>query len=328
MSQLVDVAAPTVERVAAAVEQLLPGAAPVRPVSVLREGRSHASWVLDSAIGPLVGKVLLRGDRDVVQLRIAEHRRVWACAVLVPRVLGFTRSSRLLGGRLLIVSQYRTGQDAQEATATMSAAAMAEVMRSTGAALAGLHRVSAPTFGDEASGLLPGPGTWAEAVSARVELLRCAYQELGAYAADGVVAAGLDLLAELGQEVSAVVRPATAHLDLYLPNILLGPDGRFLMLLDLEHVRWVDPVMDFVKPAMWMFEDQPGWAEAFVDGYRSMGDWPDLWSQRLAVAFGWELLTGVDYWSRVNEVVMREDYLRRLRAWVRSDGADHVWRQH
>ncbi|WP_172803219.1 aminoglycoside phosphotransferase family protein [Alloactinosynnema sp. L-07] len=318
---------PTAERVATAVEQLMPDTGPVRPVSVLRKGRSHASWVLDSAVGPLVGKVLLCGDRDVVRRRIAEHQRVWECGVPVPRVLGVTRSSPAAGGRLLIVSQYRSGQDAQDAAATVSATAVEEVMRATGAALNQLHQVPVPAFGDQASGLFPGPRTWSAVVDARVELLHSAYRDHDPGVSDGVIEAGLTLLAELATEVSPVVRAGTAHLDLYLPNILCDPDGRFLMLLDMEHLRWVDPVMDFVKPAMWMFDGQPGWAEAFVDGYRSAGAWPDRWSQRLAVASGWELLTGVDYWSRVRDTAMREDYLRRLRAWVRSDGAGHVWPQ-
>lgn len=92
-------------------------------------------------------------------------------------------------------------------------------------------------------------------------------------------------------------------------------------------VRQADwhPVMDFVKPAMWMFEGQPGWAQAFVDGYRLSARWPRCWPERLAVATGLELLAGVDYWARVNDQPMRDDYVRRLRAWVRSEGVDHVW---
>ncbi|MGH3623494.1 MAG: phosphotransferase [Sciscionella sp.] len=127
------------------------------------------------------------------------------------------------------------------------------------------------------------------------------------------------------EEVSPVARPAVAHLDVYMPNILLDDEGGFRVLLDLEHLRWVDPVMDFVKPAMWMFPDQQSWAEAFADGYQAAGPWPACWSERLAVATGMELLTGVEYWTRVADHAMREDYLRRLRVWVRSDGADHVW---
>lgn len=140
-----------------------------------------------------------------------------------------------------------------------------------------------------------------------------------------LIEAGIGLLCRLADEVSPVVRPAVAHLDVYLPNILLNVDGTFRILLDLEHVRWVDPVMDFVKPAMWMFTEEPAWADAFVDGYRSAGAWPDRWPERLSVATGLELLTGVQYWTQVADHAMREDYVRRLRAWVRSDGAAHVW---
>jgi hypothetical protein len=41
----------------------------------------------------------------------------------------------------------------------------------------------------------------------------------------GLVSAGLALLGRLADEVSPVVRPAVAHLDVYLPNILVNPKG-------------------------------------------------------------------------------------------------------
>src|SRR5690606_28626214 len=132
-------------------------------------------------------------------------------------------------------------------------------------------------------------------------------------------------LCRLADDVSPHVRPAVAHLDVYLPNILVGDKGRLRILLDPEHVRWADRVMDFVKPAMRMVAERPGWGGACADGCRSAGTWPGRWSERVSVATGLELLTGVQYWIRVADHEMREDYLRRLRAWVRSDGAAHVW---
>jgi len=326
--QLVDIGEPAVERVAVAVERLLPGAAPVRPVAALRRGRSHVSWVLDSGLGRVVGKVLLNDHSTVMLNRLAEHRRVWEHGVPVPRLLGFMPSSDAVGGRLLIVSEYLAGCDAEEASRALPATAMSEVMHSAGAALARLHQVPAVAFGDPVSELGLGTGTWSAAVASRVELLTRAYRDHNGESegvAAGLVSAGLALLGQLADEVSGVVRPAVAHLDVYLPNILVDPAGYFSVLLDLEHVRWVDPVMDFVKPTMWMFEGRSGWAEAFGDGYRETGGWPQRWSERMAVATGWELLTGVDYWTRVKDQPMREDYLRRLRAWVRSDGVGHGW---
>jgi hypothetical protein len=49
-----------------------------------------------------------------------------------------------------------------------------------------------------------------------------------------------------------------------------GDDGRgvtFCLLLDLEHVRWADPMMDFVKPALWIFDRHPEWSSDFTYGY-------------------------------------------------------------
>lgn len=328
MLQLVNFAELAAERVTVAVERLLPEAAPVRPLRALRQGRSHSSWVLESGLGRLVGKVQTTDRTEVVLDRLAEQRRVAEHGVPVPNLLGFTPSSEPVGGRLLIVAEYLDGQDAEEASTSLLADVMADALRSAGAALAHLHRVPVPAFGDATTGLHPGPHSWAEVITARTELLRRAYGDRNGSvdsAAASVVSAGLALLVRLGDAVSHAVRPAVAHLDVYLPNILVDAEGQFRALLDLEHVRWVDPAMDFVKPAMWMFEGRPEWADAFADGYGITESRPPYWSERLSVATGLELLTGVDYWTRVKDPAMREDYLRRLRSWVRSDGADHVW---
>ncbi len=314
----------TAEDAAAGAAELVPEMAPVRVVRPLRRGRSHASWVLKSGRGWLVAKVLLVPPQAAGLEWLAEQRRVWQHGIPVPPVLAFTESCMSVAERPLTVFEYLPGMDAEEALPTLDAATALEAMRATGAALARLHQVPVEGFSDAASGLGMVSATWNTVVTSRISTLRDAYLSVDDIPAK-LIKAGLDLLGGLAEEVSSVARPAVAHLDVYLPNILLDDEGGFRVLLDFEHVRWVDPVMDFVKPAMWMFPNQPDWAEAFADGYRAAGLWPACWSERLAVATGLELLTGVEYWTRVADHAMREDYLRRLRAWVRSDGADHVW---
>ena len=314
----------TVENVAAGVVELVPEAAPVHVVRPLRDGRSHASWVVTSACGWLVAKVLLGPPGAAGLERLAEHRRVWQHGVAVPPVLGFTEFCRSVAGRPLTVFEYLPGVDAEEAVPSLETTTAVEAMRATGAEVARLHQVPVEGFGDATSGLGTLSPTWDAVVTRRVDMLREAYRFVDDVPAE-LVKAGLELLDGLAVEVSAVARPALAHLDVYLPNILLDEAGRFRALLDLEHLRRVDPAMDFVKPAMWMFPTQRSWAEAFAEGNRSVGAWPVCWSERLSVATGLELLTGIEYWTRVADHGMREDYLWRLRAWVRSDGADHVW---
>ena len=214
--------------------------------------------------------------------RLAEHRRVWEHGVPVPRLLAFTASSDLAGGRMLIVFEYLPGRDAEDASHFVSPSTMVNAMRATGSAVARLHQVPVEAFGDPVTGLGAGPATWSEVVAGRIEMLRRVYGHVEGVPA-AVVPAGLALLGTLADSVSPVVRAAVAHLDVYLPNVLLDDEGRFCALLDLEHVRRVDPVMDFVKPAMWMVAGRPGWADAFADGYRAAGAWPDRWAERLAV---------------------------------------------
>ncbi|MFB9802140.1 aminoglycoside phosphotransferase family protein [Streptomonospora salina] len=296
----------------------------MRVVRPLRQGRNHASWVLESTRGQLVGKVL-RGQRGAASLeRLAEHRRVCEHGVAVPRLLAFTESSDAVAGRPLTVLEYLPGMDAEEALPALEATAALEVMRETGAALAQLHQIPVDAFGDAVTGLSPISTSWDAVIAHRVGTLRTAYRDV-ADVPGPLIEEGLGMLLGMAEDVSAVAEPAVSHLDVYPPNILLDEEGGFRLLLDLEHLRWVDPVMDFVKPAMWMFPDRPKWAKAFAEGYRSTAEWPCRWTERLAVATGLELLTGVEYWTRVADHAMREDYVRRLHAWVGSGGADHVW---
>lgn len=220
MFQLGNVGEPRVDQVAAAVERLLPDAVPVRPRAALRKGRSHASWVFDSSRGALVGKVGLTGHTDVVLRRLAEHRRVWEHGVPVPRLLDFAASSDLVNGRLLIVSEYLPGHDADDAARSLRSASMDRVMVETGAALARLHQVPVTAFGDAVTGLGVGSDSWSVTVASRIELLARAYRDREG-ARDGgdtdLVSAGLLLLGKLADAVSPVVRPAVAHLALLRP---------------------------------------------------------------------------------------------------------------
>jgi aminoglycoside phosphotransferase (APT) family kinase protein len=310
--------------VARAAEELVPAAAPVRPVTALRKGRSHQSWVLDSAQGPLVGKVALRSPNPAMVNRLAEHQRIAGFGVPVPEVLAFTPSSTHVHGRMVIVARYLPGSDAEEVFPVLPESKVLAAIRETGRALGMLHQVPVPSFGSVDTGLGSGPSSWADYTMGRIQQLEHLHRDSPADTAS-LVTAGLKLLWHMAEEVSPVVSPAAAHLDLYLPNILLDQEDCFSTLLDLEHLRWVDPAMDFVKPGMWIFGDHPEWRASFLDGYRSTAGANEYWGERMSVATGLELLSGVHYWTRVDAEDMRRDYLRRLKAWVDSDGENSAW---
>ncbi len=312
---------PTAAAIAAGVVRAFPGLGRVGAVRELRRGRNNVSWVMNSSTrGLIVCKVLVGVGTAVVE-RLHAHQRLCEAGVPVPALVGFEPVSEVLGGRLLVVSEYLPGRDAADALPGMSAADVGALMRGTGSAVASLHGVRGPQrFGDGETGILPGPSTWPEVVEQRLALLNATTtsdpgltRRAAAIARD--LAAGLDF-----------VVPATAHLDLFLPNLLVDDDRRFLRLLDLEHVRVVDPVADMVKPGMWMFGDHPEWADDFVAGYcAAAGSWPAAWEARIAVASGLELLSGCGYWQLVGDRDMFCDYESRLQAWADTGGAAHAW---
>lgn len=311
----------TAEDAAAGVEQLIAGAAPVRPVHGLRRGRNHVSWVMSSQRGLLVVKVLV-GVGTALALRWGEHERLCRAGAPVAPLLGFDLSCTMVGGLPLIVLEYLPGIDAAEALPGMDSQACEELMRDIGAAVARVHQVPVPGFGDAATGLGTGPASWPGIIAQR------AYTAVVSVHPDGRSTAAVDAAAGLLVDLASgleTVTAAVAHLDVFAPNVLVDQRGRFARLLDLEHIRRVDPVADFVKPAMWMLAGRPGWTAAFADGYAAVGGWPAGWERRLAVAYGAELLSGIDYWARVGAGDMLVDYLHRLITWVDSRGAGSVW---
>lgn len=310
----------TAAEVAAGAGQLVGDAAPVRPVRELRRGRNHVSWVMTARGGRLLVCKVLVGVGTALGERLAEHHRLCRLGVPVAPLVGFDLACAAVGGRPLVVLEYLPGMDADEAVPGLDTPARERLMGDVGAALARLHGVAVPGFGDPVTGLGTGPATWPEVAAVRV---RQAMASAHSGTAAAVRRAGV-LVSELASGLSWV-RPGVAHLDVFLPNVLVDASGRFRCLLDLEHVRWVDPVADFVKPGMWMLAGRPGWAASFAAGYESVTGWPREWERRISTAYGLELLSGVGYWTQVGAQDMLADYLRRLTAWTDSAGAEHVW---
>jgi aminoglycoside phosphotransferase (APT) family kinase protein len=112
-----------------------------------------------------------------------------------------------------------------------------------------------------------------------------------------------------------IVQPGLTHLDLYLPNVLTRR-GRLAALLDFEHARWWDPAADFVKLAMWVFEQHPGARTPFWAGYAAAGGRLPAGAARVRVCAGLEWLSGLLYWHQAGDLGMYADYHQRLHAWL------------
>jgi Ser/Thr protein kinase RdoA (MazF antagonist) len=97
--------------------------------------------------------------------------------------------------------------------------------------------------------------TWTSAVESRCERLTNNHLQAGLLPRQSIESA-VQAITSMVRAVSPEVRPSLVHRDLYLPNTLVAA-GRFRCLLDFEHARFSDALVDFVKLRMWVFEKVP-----------------------------------------------------------------------
>jgi aminoglycoside phosphotransferase (APT) family kinase protein len=114
-----------------------------------------------------------------------------------------------------------------------------------------------------------------------------------------------------------VVSPTLVHRDLCLKNVLIDEHGKFTALLDFEHARLSDPLMDFAKLKLWLFDREAGAQDAFFSGYRSVlqAGWPEE-GLRTELAVALELLGQVPYYKRNGASEKLDEATSLLRAWL------------
>lgn len=314
------------EDVEAGVVQVLPEAGSVRVSRELPPGRNHRSWKVESDIGPLVAKVLVgRGDLGAYVWRARLHRTVSSHGTPVPALLAFNEAVEGVGRRALTVLRYVEGRDAAVAMVGAPADATRRAIGEAAKGLARLHDVGVNAFTGphDACVAAGGEATWSDVVHKRLSRLRARYVAADIEPTTDHSAA-FKLVSMLAEEVSPVARPSVVHLDVHLPNIVVDDALRFVALIDLEHLAVADAAMDLVKPGLWMLPRNPDWREAFEDGYAAAAGQRPRWDERLCLATGLELLTGIEYWTRAGDSALLADYTEALTRWVRSQGEEHA----
>ena len=81
----------------------------------------------------------------------------------------------------------------------------------------------------------------------------------------------------LVERVSPVVEPRLTHRDLYLDNVLAGPDYRVAAIVDFDNAEPWDVAADWVKLRWQVFPRYAGAADAYRTGYHTAaGELPML----------------------------------------------------
>jgi aminoglycoside phosphotransferase (APT) family kinase protein len=157
-----------------------------------------------------------------------------------------------------------------EADASLTAGERTRLRRDLGTAVARLHSVTGPEFGYPARPFGPPPADWRSAFTAMTDAVLDDAEHYGAELP--LPAARIrDLLAEAGDVLTDVTRPALVHFDLWQGNLLLDGEAGARTLsgvIDAERMFWGDPVAEFVSLALF---DDIEHDDAFLTGYAAGG---------------------------------------------------------
>ncbi len=298
----------------AAIRGALPGVEAIGPPARMPKGFSSESWRVATDGGELVVKIR-RQMTDAAKLRSQAEAVRLALAAGVPTAeVLYAGLSAALGGRPMAILRYIPGVDAEEALPSLGGRQRASLFSDFGAALGRLHRIVLPHFTERVGAPEAAVGDWAAVVRRAAERYADWNRRVGVLAAPEIGAI-CDRLAQGAEDVKAVVSPALTHRDLYLANVLVN-HGRFAALIDFELAKGYDPLHDFVKLGMFVFERWPESVAPFLAAYRRHANYATQVEARLAVCFALEHFIMLPNWVQFGEEQLARHSRDRLRNWL------------
>jgi aminoglycoside phosphotransferase (APT) family kinase protein len=281
-------------------------------------------------VGPAPDAPLLTYEADMVGAEAGYLRTVrrGEPTVPVPEVLHHGDDPDVIDGSWLVL-QHLPGTALAGLRESLAEDQQAAVRYELGQTLARVHRIDGNVFG------YPGAGrrqaaTWREAYLGIIDDLLADAVRL-AQELPLPPAWIRDVLGEASEALTAVVRPALVHFDLWDGNVLTAPDadGRWHLtgLVDGERSLYADPLVDFVSPELFgRIEDDPD--HPFAVGYAAQAG-PEFKldaeaRRRILLYRAWfYLLMRVEFPTRLiseEHQKQRDDMLREVLLAVRGDG--------
>jgi aminoglycoside phosphotransferase (APT) family kinase protein len=301
----------------AAFRAIYPDCGAVSDVAPVPQAFGNDVWLVDAVSGQFALRVA-PGPEDlaVVANAVEAQRLVSAAGVRTPHVLAYDDGSAL--GRPLLVQEWLPGEDGETAWTALGAPERDRFARDFGRALARVHAIPGPCFSDDVrlTEVLPD---WPAGLRSYVERYAVRLRDamlLPRATLDAAIArlqAGIAVL-------SPAIRPALTHWDVWLANTLLSA-GRFAGLLDWDSAAFSDPLVDFVKLEVWVFERHPETERPFLESYWSAAPRPPDAEQRLDLYRGLEYLTHTYFFADWGERHVAAAFRARLERWLEGGPA-------
>ncbi|WP_413100145.1 phosphotransferase family protein [Streptomyces sp. Inha503] len=285
-------------------------------IAPLSRGWGHLSWTIRSASGRYLIKTgIRRPHQSDLYRQVAAQQLAAAGGVITPLVVAVGDGVGPLQ-RPCYVQTWIDGTDGATALNRLDTEGTTRFGRALGHVAAALHRIPGPRFAEDCAGTVTYP-SWQAACTARIQRLVTATEKTEALPAP-ILYAVADRLTTLVDSLDGNITPRLTHRDAYLPNtLLLNDDPDVAALLDWEAAAFYDPVWDFVKLGMWVFDKHPQLRDPFLAGYTSRAALPDGFEERLTVYQGIEYLAAFPYFGAAwPDEAMLDGFRQLLVGWM------------
>lgn len=288
---------------------------PVLRLTRLNKGWGHISWIVRTSSGRYLLKIgLRRPDLADLYRQVAAQQQA-AGRIPTPLVVAISDHGGALQ-RPHFVQTWVPGTDGETLLPHLGSRSLSDFGHALGTTVATMHSIPGARFAEDCAGTITY-ASWTDACQSRLARMTTD-NERAAVLPGPVLRTVTDHLAKLVGDLPDTIVPRLTHRDLYLPNTLLLADRHAEVgLLDWESAAFYDPVWDFVKLNMWVFDQHPQLRAPFMDGYTAGEPLPEAFEERLSLYQGIEYLAAFPYFGATwPDGEMLTGFRRRLATWM------------
>ncbi|WP_327074481.1 aminoglycoside phosphotransferase family protein [Kitasatospora purpeofusca] len=291
----------------------------VERIAPISQGWGHLSWTVRTTSGRYLIKTGIRRPQQADLYRqVAAQQIAAGSGVATPIVVAVGTPDGPLQ-RPCYVQTWIEGADAASVLPRLGPQENDRYASALGRQVAAVHRIPGPRFAEDCAATTTYP-TWQAACLSRIGRLAASIEEK-AVLPPAVLYAVADRLKTLTDQLGNGIVPRLTHRDLYLPNTLITGEPAGAALLDWEAAAFYDPVWDFVKLGMWVFEPHPALRAPFMAGYTEFEPLPDGFHERLTLYQGIEYLAAFPYFgSAWPDERMLASFRTLLSGWMDAHG--------
>ncbi|MDF2606601.1 MAG: hypothetical protein K0S34_796 [Bacillales bacterium] len=262
----------------------------IENVNKITKGYSHDCWIITTTTDKFIFKINKRKlDIEYFKNEVYAQQLLFEKGIPVPKIINYCEED------LIIVSEFIDGMDAGECLNLLSENEKECFFFYLGQWVAKMHSIKNDKFTHDILGNLKEEAGWVIGYGNKTYNLLDNVRATNTLKEDEIDFVYNKCL-KLLEETESTIIPAYTHRDLYLNNFIIK-DRKFKCLIDFEGARFYDPVIDFVKLEVQVFNEYPSVRYKFYEGYQSILPFDNSIYSRYLSSIGFEMLGFISYFG-------------------------------